>query len=121
MWWSLCSNLLIYISVSLFVKPAERDTFQANVFLDVPQPQLYGDDDFELSPVRVVQLRQLLQSFISRSQHEELWRSCEARFHQRLLDNDRAPLFAVRRVEKALSAIVGSASAQSIIGLLQRT
>jgi len=120
-WWSLCSNLLIYISVSLFVKPAERDTFQANVFVDVPQPQLYGDDDFELSPVRVVQLRQLLQSFISRSQHEELWRSCEARFHQRLLDNDRAPVFAVRRVEKALSAIVGSASAQSIIGLLQRT
>ena len=58
-WWSLCSNLLIYISVSLFVKPAVRDTFQADVFVYVPQPQPYGDDDFELSPVRVVQLRQL--------------------------------------------------------------
>ncbi|WP_461481544.1 PAS domain-containing hybrid sensor histidine kinase/response regulator [Porticoccus sp.] len=120
-WWSLCSNLLIYLGVSLLVRPGDRDSFQASVFVDAPGPRLYGEDDFELSPIRVVQLRQLMESFLSRSQYEELWRGCEERYRQRLLDNDRAPVFVVRRVEKFLAAIVGSASAQSAITLLQRT
>ncbi|TNF09221.1 MAG: PAS domain-containing protein, partial [Gammaproteobacteria bacterium] len=120
-WWSLCSNLLIYIGVSLMVKPRDRDIFQASIFVDAPTPQLYGEDDFELSPIRVVQLRQLMESFLSRAQQEEMWRGCEERYQQRLLDNDRAPVFVVRRVEKYLAAIVGAASAQSAITLLQRT
>ncbi|MEZ5528336.1 MAG: PAS-domain containing protein [Porticoccaceae bacterium] len=120
-WWSLCSNLLIYIGVSLMVKPRDRDIFQASIFVDAPTPQLYGEDDFELSPIRVVQLRQLMESFLSRTQQEEMWRGCEERYQQRLLDNDRAPVFVVRRVEKYLAAIVGAASAQSAITLLQRT
>ncbi|WP_461516088.1 PAS domain-containing hybrid sensor histidine kinase/response regulator [Porticoccus sp.] len=120
-WWSLCSNLLIYISVSLLVRSSDRDSFQASIYVDAPGPKLYGEDDFELSPIRVVQLRQLMESFLSRSQYEELWRGCEERFRQRLFDSDRAPAFVVRRVERYLAAIVGAASASSAITLLQRT
>ncbi|TNE78245.1 MAG: hybrid sensor histidine kinase/response regulator [Gammaproteobacteria bacterium] len=119
--WSLSCNLLIYIGVSLLVKPSDRDSFQASEFVDVPGARLYGEDDYELSPIRVVQLRQLMESFLSVSQQDELWRGCEERYRQRLLDNDRAPVFVVRRVERYLAAIVGSASAQSAITLLQRT
>ena len=119
--WSLLSNLLIYIVVSLLVRQDERDCFQAAEFVDAPGPTLYGEDDYELSSIRVVQLRQLMESFLNRKQQAELWRGCEERYQQRLLDNDRAPVFVVRRVERYLAAIVGSASAQSAITLLQRT
>ena len=119
--WSLSSNLLIYICVSMLARPTERDRFQASEFVAAPGAQPYGEDDYELSPIRVIQLRQLMESFLSRHQQEDLWRGCEERYRQRLLDNDRAPVFVVRRVERYLAAIVGSASAQSAITLLQRT
>lgn len=120
-WWSLTSNLILYVGVSLLVRARETDEFQADVFVTAPQFKAYGEDDFELSSIQVVQLRQLLESFVSHVQHEELWRDCEARYHQRLLDNDRAPVFVVRRVEQSLAAIVGAASAQATIELLERT
>lgn len=120
-WWSLSSNLLLYIGVSLYAKAKERDEFQAEMFVSAPEFKAYGEDDFELSSIQVGQLRQLLESFIRRSQHEELWRECEVRYRQRLFDNDKAPVFVVRRVERSLSSIVGAASAQSTIELLGRT
>lgn len=120
-WWSLASNLILYIGVSLYVEAKERDELQAEVFVTAPEFKAYGEDDFELSFIQVGQLRQLLESFISRSQHEELWRACEIQYRQRLFDNDRAPVFVVRRVERSLASIVGSASAQSTIELLGRT
>ncbi len=120
-WLSLTSNLILYVGVSLFVRAREADEFQAEAFVSAPQFKAYGEDDFELSSIQVVQLRHLLESFISRQQHEKLWRDCEVRYHQRLLDNDKAPVFVVRRVEQSLAAIVGAASAQSTIELLERT
>jgi Na+/proline symporter/signal transduction histidine kinase/CheY-like chemotaxis protein len=120
-WWSLISNLVLYVGVSLFVQSKLRDEFQAEMFVVAPEFKAYGEDDFELSSIQVSQLRQLLESFISRTQHEELWRACEIRYRQRLFDNDRAPVFVVRRVERSLAAIVGAASAQSTIDLLERT
>ena len=120
-WWSLISNLVLYVGVSLLVQSKLRDEFQAEVFVVAPEIKSYGEDDFELSTIQVSQLGQLLESFISRTQHEELWRACEIRYRQRLFDNDRAPVFVVRRVERSLAAIVGAASAQSTIELLERT
>jgi Na+/proline symporter/signal transduction histidine kinase/CheY-like chemotaxis protein len=120
-WLSLCSNVLLYIGVSLLVKARERDKFQADIFVIAPEFEAYGEDDFELSSIQVGQLRQLLESFISRTQYEVLWRTCESRYRQRLLDNDRAPVFVVRKVEQSLAAIVGAASAHSAVELLGKT
>lgn len=119
--WSLVSNLVLYVGVSLVVPVRESDVFQADAFVALPEFKVYGEDDFELSTIQVGQLRQLLESFISPQQQEELWRDCEIRCRQRLFDNDRAPEFVVRRIEHSLSAIVGAASAQSTIELLERT
>ena len=118
--WSLFSNLLLFVLVSLVMKSKGRDAWQAEAFVQANQPSLYGEDDLELSTTQVGRLRLLLESFLDTRQHQELWRECEARYRQRLLDDDKAPVFVVRKVEQALAGIVGAASAHSAVELLKR-
>ena len=118
--WSLASNILLYVGVSLLVKGEGKDYWQAEAYVKSGTPQLYDAGDTELSTIQVARLRQLLESFVSRSQFQELWRHCEERYRQRLLDDDKAPRFVVTSVEQALAGIIGAASAQSAIELLSR-
>ncbi len=118
--WSLLPNLVIFVTVSALSKPSAKDALQASAFVSKPDA---GDSDLEsveLSTLPVRNLRILLDSFVSLEQQQILWRDAESKYRQRLLDDDRAPLFVVREVEDALSGVVGAASAQRAIELLGR-
>lgn len=116
--WSLVPNLLIYILVSLAVRPGQQDRLQASSFVRQAQ-QRNQQDAFELSSIQVGRLRMLLDSFVDTSQQQSLWRRCESRYQQRLMDSDRAPLFVVQEIEAKLSGLVGAASAQRALKLLE--
>lgn len=116
--WSLLPNLLLYMLVSTWIKQAGQDRIQANSFVRQAQ-QRNQQDDFELSSVQIGRLRMLLDSFVDMNQQQALWRHCETRYQQRLMDGDRAPLFVVAEIEAMLSGLVGAASAQRSLKLLE--
>lgn len=112
--WSLLPNWLVFVLVSLVSKPSFKDSGQAEAFVDSVTKQ----ENFELSPLLVKQLRKLLDAFVG--PQPALWRAAERKYRQRLLDDDRAPMFVVADVETALSSVIGAASAQRAVALLER-
>jgi signal transduction histidine kinase len=122
--WSLGVNCLLLVLLSLWLKPSAADMRQASVFMGaaVSDPASgdvnAGLDDFNLSPVRAGQLRALLPPFLAEHRSQQLWRSFEERYQQRLLPADRMPLFAVREAESELAGVIGAASASRVISEL---
>ena len=114
--WSLGANSALLIGLSLVFRINAADRRQAAVFLNSRRGA--AADDLDLSPVRAGQVRALLPTFIDDSGVQELWRSFEARYRQRLLPADRAPMFVLRRCEQALAGVIGAASANRIMAEL---
>jgi len=120
--WSLVPNVALYVLVSRRAIHSVQDRFQAESY--VQRTQDIGDnqtDIFELSAIQVGRLRLLLDSFVSPHRQSELWRYCENRYQQRLMDGDKAPLFVVKAVQDLLSGLVGASSAQRAVKLLEST
>lgn len=115
---SLGANVALVGGLSVLLKPSRADLRQAVVFLHRESPAA-APDDFELSPVRAGQLRALLPPFLDASRLQQLWRSFEERYEQRLLPADRLPLFAVRDAESELAGVIGATSAAKLIGALK--
>ncbi len=114
--WSLGANGMLFVILSLLLRPSATDLRQASVFMDASATvDTQGGDDFDLSPVRAGQLRALLPPFIDGSRARELWRSFEERYQQRILPADRMPLFAVREAESVLAGVIGTASAGRVM------
>ena len=113
---SLGVNALLMAGLSGILRPSAADMRQAAVFMD-PQSRQPGEggDDFDLSPVRAGQLRALLPPFLDDGRLQQLWRSFEERYQQRLLPADRMPLFAVREAESTLAEVIGAASASRVM------
>lgn len=113
---SLGINSALMAGLSWVLRPSTADMRQASVFMDLPSRRAgEGGDDFDLSPVRAGQLRALLPPFLDDARLQQLWRSFEARYQQRLLPADRMPLFAVREVESTLAGVIGAASASRVM------
>lgn len=118
--WSLVPNVALYVLVSRWVRHSVQDRFQAESY--VQKSQEFGDpqaDIYELSAIQVGRLRLLLDSFVSPGRQTALWRDCENRYQQRLMDGDKAPLFVVKAVQDLLSGLVGASSAQRAVKLLE--
>ncbi|GEM_PF-148834 len=114
--WSLGVNSLLLVGLSMVLKASAVDRRQADVFLHRRKSlDTVDDSDFDLSPVRAGQLRALLPPFVDASQIQQLWRSFEERYQQRLLSADRVPMFVVRQSEQALARVIGAASASRIM------
>jgi Na+/proline symporter/signal transduction histidine kinase/CheY-like chemotaxis protein len=116
--WSLGINAVLLVLLSRVLRPAHADIRQGRVFIS--RDRIDGDSDsaFDLSPVRAAQLRALLPPFLDASRMQQLWRSFEERYQQRLLPADRVPLFAVREAESVLAEAIGAASAARVINEL---
>ena len=112
--WSLGVNSALLIGLSLVFRIDAVDRRQAAVFLN-GRRGVAADGDLDLSPVRAGQVRALLPPFLGDSRIQELWRSFEARYQQRLLPADRVPMFVVRQCEQALAGVIGAASANRIM------
>ena len=112
--WSLLPNVLLMVAVSRFSRPSEQDRIQAEAFVGFELAAIESSD-LHLSTVQVGQLRLVIDPFLSQEQSSALWRSCEERARQRLLDDDRAPSFVVDRVERQLAGFIGAASARTTI------
>lgn len=118
--WSLVPNIVLYVFVSKYSRQSEQDRLQAESYY---QRALPADCNYPvetvLTPIQVGRLRQLLDSFVSRKQQAQLWRRCELRYKQRLMDGDRAPEFVVSEVQLLLSGLIGASSAQRAVKLLE--
>lgn len=118
---SLGSNVLLLFFLSLVLTPSRADLRQAAVFMQPTAAAAPAEDaggDFELSPIRAGQLRALLPPFLDDSRLQQLWRSYEERYQQRLLPADRLPVFAVREAESLLAGVIGAASAAQLMSEL---
>ncbi|WP_439106393.1 PAS-domain containing protein [Congregibacter sp.] len=116
--WSLGVNVLLLVATSRFYKATAADERQAAVFMNTHDTNEGQGDDFNLSPVRAGQLRALLPPFLEEARLQELWRSFEERYQQRLLPADRLPLFAVREAESLLAGVIGAASSSRVFSEL---
>ncbi len=116
--WSLGLNTILYVAGSLLAKPNRQDEQQANYFVMEVGLSDELHNGFELSPIQIGRLKMLLDSFVSEQKQHSLWRYCELEYQQRLLDDDKAPIFVVRHVETLLSGVVGASSAHRAIQLL---
>jgi Na+/proline symporter/signal transduction histidine kinase/CheY-like chemotaxis protein len=117
-WSLLCNGALLFL-VSSFSHAQERDRTQAEAFVS-PADTRGEVSDLSSSGVPAKQLRSLLASFLGRTQLDSLWLAWETRLRQRLLDDDLAPNFVVEEAERTLAGVVGSATAQKTLALLQR-
>ncbi|WOJ96185.1 PAS-domain containing protein [Congregibacter brevis] len=116
--WSLGVNTLLLFGLSRFSKASAADERQAEVFMSDQLVDEGRGDDFNLSPVRAGQLRALLPPFLEDARLQQLWRSFEERYQQRLLPADRLPLFAVREAESLLAGVIGAASSSRVFSEL---
>ena len=117
--WSLGVNAGLLVVLSLVLTPSAADRRQARLFLSGEGES--SDDDFELSLLRVSQLQALLPPLLGEEASTRLWRGIEASYEQRLLPGDRAPVFALHRVESALSGVIGAASASRVLVQLEES
>ncbi|MEQ8262936.1 PAS-domain containing protein [Pseudohaliea sp.] len=117
--WSLGVNAALLVLLSLVLSPSAADRRQARLFLSGEGETI--DDDFELSPIRVSQLQALLPPLLGEEASSRLWRGIEATYEQRLLPGDRAPAFALHRVESALAGVIGAASASRVLAQLEES
>ncbi|MHA7816599.1 MAG: hybrid sensor histidine kinase/response regulator [Pseudohaliea sp.] len=117
--WSLGVNAALLVLFSLVLSPSAADRRQARLFLSGEGEAT--DDDFELSPIRVSQLQALLPPLLGEEVSSRLWRAIEATYEQRLLPGDRAPAFALNRVESALAGVIGAASASRVLAQLEES
>jgi Na+/proline symporter/signal transduction histidine kinase len=117
--WSLGMNATLLIVLSLLLRPSAPDLRQARLFLSGEGEA--RDDDFELSPIRVSQLRALLPPLLGDEASRRLWRGIEASYEQRLLPGDRVPAFALQRVESALAGVIGATSASRMLLQLEES
>lgn len=118
--WSLAPNMALYVLVSRWAKHSVQDRFQAESYVQRALDQSDRQKDvFELSAIQVGRLRLLLDSFVSPQRQSDLWRYCENRYQQRLMDGDKAPLFVVKAVQDLLSGLIGASSAQRAVKLLE--
>ncbi|MCV6603973.1 MAG: PAS-domain containing protein, partial [Porticoccaceae bacterium] len=113
--WSLLPNILLMVLVSRFSRPSDSDNAQADGFVGLDFAPDQSHRDLALSSIQVGQLRMVVDPFLSREQSGQLWRECEERARQRLLDDDRAHQFVVKRGEQTLAGFIGAASARSTI------
>ncbi|MGS2724881.1 hybrid sensor histidine kinase/response regulator [Porticoccus sp. GXU_MW_L64] len=113
--WSLLPNVLIMVLVSYFSRPGEQDMAQADAFVGLDFQPGQAQQPLALSTVQTGRLRLVIDPFLSAEQRNQLWRDCEERARQRLLDDDWAPEFVVNRVEQSLAGFIGAASARSTI------
>ncbi len=117
--WSLFLNSLFYVLVSKLSYQGTLDHRQSMLFLGKIQQLAGTDDDLELTPIRIGQLKALMIPFLGKEREVSLWRRMERHYQQRLLPSDRAPRFVVHHVETVLAAIIGSNSAHQTIELLE--
>ncbi|KGE04926.1 hybrid sensor histidine kinase/response regulator [Pseudohaliea rubra] len=117
--WSLGVNGGLLVLLSLLLTPSAADRRQARLFLSGEGESTV--DDFELSLLRVSQLQALLPPLLGEEASTRLWRGIEASYEQRLLPGDRAPVFALRRVEAALAGVIGAASASRVLAQLEES
>jgi signal transduction histidine kinase/Na+/proline symporter len=117
--WSLSVNAALLVLLSLLLAPSPADRRQARLFLD--EDTAAGEDDFELSVLRVSQLRALLPPPLGDDASARLWRGIEESYEQHLLPGDRVPAFAVQRVESSLAGVLGAASASRVLLQLEES
>ncbi len=117
--WSLGVNAALLVLLSLLLSPSAADRRQARLFLSGEGEAT--ENDFELSLIRVSQLQALLPPLLGEETSNRLWRGIEATYEQRLLPGDRAPAFALARVESALAGVIGAASASRVLVQLEES
>lgn len=110
--WSMLTNVGVFVSVSLFSKATPEELFQAEIFTNV----MYETDGSERRSVwkgtaYIADIRRLMANFIGRERAYRLIASYAQR-HQINTDNKEADPRIVVFSEKILSGIIGSASAR---------
>lgn len=110
-------NTLLAVLVSWRWPRAAADERQAAVFLDTPENVSELDDS--PSPIRIAQLRNLIEPLLSGNAAERFWRVLETSYQQRLLPADRAPRFVINAVEAVLANTVGATSARQMLSRLE--
>lgn len=118
--WSLSTNLMIFIGISKFSALTNLDMRQANAFMQNEDSHYQHDDAFDINPsgIEVHQLQALVQPLFGNTKSLTIWHEFEQQLGHRLLPNDQAPRFVVSSIESDLAAIIGAVSARKAIQLL---
>ncbi|WP_285765350.1 hybrid sensor histidine kinase/response regulator [Biformimicrobium ophioploci] len=118
--WSLLFNVGLFVLFSLFAPVENRDLRQAAAFVGRDEKVRDERRELALTNIQMGRLRSLMEPFIGRDRIDQIWQGFELRARQRLFPDDHAPRFAVRESEALLASIVGSATAQEVMGLLKK-
>jgi Na+/proline symporter/C4-dicarboxylate-specific signal transduction histidine kinase/CheY-like chemotaxis protein len=114
---TLGTNTLLSVVLSWRLPRAVSDERQASVFMDTSIGT--AELDNSLSPIRIAQLRNLVEPLLSGGAAERFWRVLETSYQQRLLPADRAPRFVIDAVEAVLANTVGATSARQMLTRLE--
>ncbi|UTA46463.1 PAS-domain containing protein [Simiduia sp. 21SJ11W-1] len=118
--WSLAVNVCLLLGISRVSRFHGIDVRQAQAFTQLHRRFHLGAEDFEPSNIEVRQLQAVLGPLMGEARAAQLWRECEQKIGHRLLPADRIPKLMLARMETALAAIVGAASAQRTLDLLRK-
>lgn len=118
--YSLSLNVSCYIIISMLSRQSAVDQRQAEGFVDHTPVDTPQQDDYELTTLLVADLRNILDPFLSEGRQQRFWQKLENKYQHPLLSLDKAPFFVTRTVQSELAGIIGAASAQETISLLEQ-
>ncbi len=115
--WSILINLLSFVSVSLFFEPNTEESTQAELFVDIDQySNTYEQSFIRTGNVSILDLRNLMSSFIGEKKSRQLFRQYFLR-NQLVIPDDaqKADQGVITYAEKILSGVIGAASSRIIL------
>ncbi|MBW2480005.1 MAG: histidine kinase [Deltaproteobacteria bacterium] len=114
--WSILTNVSVYITVSVLGRPQAIEHTQAALFVDVfKYSGETGDSLFRRGTVNLPDLRSLLSRFLGKTKAEEELSGYARRRNINWDDHATADADLVGHVEKLLTGAVGSASARIMV------
>lgn len=117
--WSLGANIVLFVLVSMFSKQDSNEQQQAQMFI-AAQPDQNASEPLALSNIHMGQVQSLLEPLIGHARMQDYWRRFEHRCGQRLMVDDLVPKFIVQEVEGVMASVLGAATAQRSMHLLNR-
>lgn len=114
--WSLGSNTLVYIALSVFTRQRVRERIQIASFFHDPAPrsETHQHQTWQ-GEVLTSDLQALAERFMGEERAEALFRNYERRNAMRLSPQRPASTHLMRHIERQLASVIGSSTARVVL------